>query len=228
MEEITCVPTFEEGRLSLIAQNLTHLPAFLGEEYGEQTTSLALNDNALSTVENLENFTNLQSLVLDNNSIVSISSFPKIQTLQTLWLNNNKIDSLELLLNEIEQKFPNLTYLSLLKNTCCPNFFVGKDSGSYIRYRYYVISRIPKLRFLDASPVTDEEREEAKKLSTMTARPDPQQYKKKADALPVDEARGLPQGDNLEQKPKASFGVIRYIYQGTQSEGNRFIVDNAL
>lgn len=49
------------------------------------------------------------------------------------------IDNLDLFLNAIHDKFPNLKYLSMLKNPCCPNYFVGKDSQAYQRYRYALI-----------------------------------------------------------------------------------------
>lgn len=36
----------------------------------------------------------------------------------------------------VEYSFPNLRYLSMLKNPACPNYFVGKDFDDYKRYRF--------------------------------------------------------------------------------------------
>jgi hypothetical protein len=65
---------------------------------------------------------------------------------------------LDLFLTHIRARCPALTYLSMLKNAACPNFFTGKPSEDYRRYRHHVLSFFPNLRFLDASPVTDQER----------------------------------------------------------------------
>ncbi len=35
----------------------------------------------------------------------------------------------------ITKAFSNITYLSMLKNPACPNFFTGKDFDDYKRYR---------------------------------------------------------------------------------------------
>jgi hypothetical protein len=122
-----------------------------------------------------------------------------------------QIDSLDEFLNSIQESFPNLKYLSMLKNPCCPNYFVGKDSQAYQKYRYQfpiqrgreriftwmsrrypviardansvcvcvcryvVLSRIKTLKFLDSTPVTSAEREQAINHAKRIARPDPSQ-----------------------------------------------------
>eukprot|EP01121_Diplochlamys_sp_Union-15-3_P007095 TRINITY_DN1773_c0_g1_i1.p1 TRINITY_DN1773_c0_g1~~TRINITY_DN1773_c0_g1_i1.p1 ORF type:complete len:226 (-),score=33.12 TRINITY_DN1773_c0_g1_i1:75-752(-) len=219
--------SFDNGTLSIVGQDLKEIPPELGKKYGSKTTNLTLSHNLITTVENLEKFTKLKSLILDNNCLTHNQNFVPLTSLETLWVNNNKIDSLDLFLNEVVVKFPNLTYISMLKNPCCPNYFVGKDSASYQRYRYYVVSRLPCLRFLDSSLVTEEEKSEGKKLNAKIARPTPELYKRKAPEAAVEEDRALPSEDNLGNH-KTSFGVTRYIYYGRQSEGNRFIVDDAL
>ncbi len=87
----------------------------------------------------------------------------------------------------VVKSFPNLTYLSMLKNPACPNYFTGKDSDDYKRYRfvplsthhspitrYYVLFRLPKLKFLDSTPVSAEERKQAGKVGSyaVIAKPD--------------------------------------------------------
>ncbi|EPY84618.1 hypothetical protein CB1_000463041 [Camelus ferus] len=58
---------------------------------------------------------------------------------------------------------PALEYLSLLGNVACPNELVSleKDEEDYKRYRYFVLHKLPNLKFLDAQKVTKQEREEA-------------------------------------------------------------------
>jgi hypothetical protein len=180
-----------------------------------------------SSVSNLDLFIGLKSLVLDHNELISKQDFPHIPTLETLWVNANNIDSLEVFLDGIQHAFPKLNYLSMLKNPCCPNYFVGKDSAAYQKYRYNVLARIPGLKFLDASPITLDERTEAQKIAATTARPDQSQYGRGSGAPIVDEALALPATDPNAKGP-TTFGVAKYVYYGRQSEGNRFIVDSQL
>lgn len=139
-----------------------------------------------SKIENIERFTRLQSLVLDNNSIESLASITDesgssmskqcTQHLETLWLNNNRLMDLDEVLDVLADKsrFPRLSYLSLLKNPCCPNEFTGGDTDDYQRYRYYVLWRLKGLKFLDSRQVTPEERREAEKRGQFckVAKPD--------------------------------------------------------
>lgn len=166
-------------------------------------------------------------MVLDHNELISMQEFPTIPTLETLWVNANNIESLDVFLDGIQHAFPNLNYLSMLKNPCCPNYFVGKDNATYQKYRYSVLARIPGLKFLDASPITAEERVEAQKIAAATARPESSQYGRSTDSPTVDESLALPVSDPNAKGP-TTFGVTRYVYYGRQSEGNRFIVDSQL
>jgi leucine-rich melanocyte differentiation-associated protein len=87
-------------------------------------------------IHNLHDFTNLTSLVLDNNELISQQTFPPIPSLNTLWVNNNNISDLEVFIESVVVAFPNITYLSMLKNPACPNQLIGKDQDQYRRYRY--------------------------------------------------------------------------------------------
>jgi hypothetical protein len=62
----------------------------------------------------------------------------------------------------------------MLKNPACPNYFVGKDGEDYKRYRYFVLFKLKKLKFLDSSPVSAEERKQAEKQGAymIPAKPD--------------------------------------------------------
>ena len=70
---------------------------------------------------------------------------------------------MEKLLKQLARNFPNLRFLSLLGNKACPNQLSSaeKDEEDYRRYRYFVISKLQSLRFLDSSKVTNIERRRA-------------------------------------------------------------------
>jgi len=180
-------------------------------------------------VSGLSQFQDLVSLVLDNNEIGSDNNeFPVMNHLETLWVNSNNIQYLDRFLTSIRDKFPHLKYLSMLKNPCCPNYFVGKGSAEYKKYRAEVIKEIPTLKFLDASPITAEEFQDAEILRSITRRPDPEEYQKQSKGFAVTEEQGLPQNPQYDPGNTASLGRTKYIYYGRQSEGNRFIIDKNL
>lgn len=166
---------------------------------------------------------------MDHNELASKQEFPLMNSLNTLWVNNNKIESLEVFLECIKDKFPNLTYLSMLKNPCCPNYFIGKDSNSYQRYRNRVLASLPKLKFLDASPITEQERKEGLALAKSMIRIDTTSKKEETEEENVVEDETITE-TNITEEPvtKTTFGVTKYVYFGRQSEGNRFIADHQL
>jgi len=215
--------------LSVIGQELERIPVELGEKYGTQTKQLDLSYNNISTIENLEHFKQITSLVIDNNRLESTQNFPKVIDLQTLWVNNNNVTDLKVFLDCVAKAFPNLTYLSMLKNPACPNYFTGKDYDDYQRYRYYVLHRIKNLKFLDSSPVTPQEKKEANRVGPymITAKPEVVQ------STPVgtddqQQFAQLPSDLQPEGKGSARFGVTSYVYYGKHSEGNRFILNEHL
>jgi len=215
--------------LSVIGQNLKSIPAFLGEKYGS-TKQLDLSYNIINKVENIDLFPKLNSLVLDNNNLGSAQQFPSIPTLQTLWVNNNEIADLKVFLDSVAKSFPNLSYLSMLKNPACPNYFTGKDFDDYQRYRYYVLYRLNKLKFLDSSPVTEEERKESLRVGPymIIQKPQETQVKKPQTNTDAEIFPELPNDLKQEGKGSARFGMSTYVYYGKHSEGNRFIVNEDL
>jgi len=223
--------SLSDKHLSVISNELETIPPFLAQKYGKVAESLDLSNNKLTVVDNLEGFTRLTNLVLDNNLLTSRQNFPVIPTLETLWVNNNKIDDIETFLTVVSKSFPNLTYLSLLKNPACPNFFNGKNQDDYKRYRLYVIHRQKSLKFLDSAPVTAAERKEAQRVGHLmvVARPEPQQYQKSANNH-LEEIHGLDPSltaDNL--KARSIYGNSGGVeYDTSRSEGNRFIINSDL
>ena len=59
--------------------------------------------------------------VCDHNRVEGVAGWPAIAGLQTLSLNANRVDDLDALLSDVGERFPQLTYLSLLGNPCCPS-----------------------------------------------------------------------------------------------------------
>jgi len=231
-ENTTISPVIKGTKLSIVMQNLTEIPAWLGEQYADKMTELDLGYNSIKKVSNLDKFKLLASLVLDNNQLDSQQNFPVIPSLHTLCVNNNNISDLKSFMDSVTQSFPNITYLSMLKNAACPNYyFTGQDFDDYRRYRYYVLYRLKKLKFLDSTSVSEEERKQATKVGayTLVARPDESQYQRIAPPDPSDEAiPQLPADLTAEGKGSARFGITSYVYYGKHSEGNRFIMNEDL
>jgi len=224
------------GQLSLVGQLLPEgmIPVWFAEKYGADIVHLDLSETGLKNVTNLEKFTKLGTLILDSNELDNNPEFPEMLLLETLWINNNKITDLGVFLENILKKLPNLTYVSFLKNPACPNSLISKEfaDDDYQRYRYFVLYKMPKLKFLDARQISVQERNEAKRVGKFTAivRPDKDKLQNQAKASPSEEANfsELPNDLQPEGKGAARFGYNRYIYQGRQSEGNRFILNSDL
>ncbi|KAL1780680.1 leucine-rich melanocyte differentiation-associated isoform X1 [Sigmodon hispidus] len=115
------------------------------------------------SLEGLSAFRSLEELILDNNLLGDDLVLPRLPHLHTLTLNKNQISFFDCLLDHLAKETPALEYLSLLGNVACPNELVSleKDEEDYKRYRYFVLHKLPNLKFLDAKKVTRQEREEA-------------------------------------------------------------------
>ena len=102
-----------------------------------------------------------------------------------------------------------------------------------------MIYRLPKLQFLDSSPVTPEERSEAvatgqflvvRKPKKLNAAPSPPTSESDASAMffggtSTASARTV---SSESKKGGATLGVGTSHYDGRHSEGNRFIIDRDL
>lgn len=205
--------------------------------------NLSFNELSADSLPELAIFSNAVTVVLDNNNLSTLKGFPLMPKLQTLWVNNNSIEDIEEVVSVLPHKCPQLAYLSLLRNPCCPNELMGKGTVEYRRYRLYVRYRIATLRTLDASPYSAEDiseaREKGRFLQTKAAQDS---------ASPSDAPKTLPLINNGYVAPGESyFGddevqakslssrcegpyyfPQRHFYSGKASEGNRFIRDNVL
>jgi len=212
--------------LSLEGKSLMELPDKIISRCGSTLIKLDMTGNSVSSAKNFEGLVALEQLVLDKNSITALPAFPTLPRVHTLWLNNNSLTELEKVVDQIKQSFPGVTYLSMLFNPCVPNVFLDDAAGdAYQRYRYHVISKIPKLQFLDSTPVEDAERKEAAKGGHLSvARPTAVQTQ-------VTDNKAVAPTQKLSTSPPkvATFlakGKPRY--DGTNSEGNRFIMNDDL
>jgi len=229
--------SFESGvkEISLSGRALKSLPPEIAKKYGDSLTKLDLTDNQLCSGKGFEGLTKLTTLILDKNAIKGLIDFPAMKTVDTLWLNNNQISELKPLLDVVEKSFPNLTYLSMLKNPACPNmYFSDGEAEAYQRYRHAIIYRLRNLKMLDALPVEEAEQKEAQRVGKfqIPAKPSAQDDASRAIDAAADglKQRPIPHPAATNKPPKvASFlGKGKPRYDGANSEGNRFISDQDL
>ncbi|KAL3877599.1 hypothetical protein ACJMK2_035295 [Sinanodonta woodiana] len=226
---------FRDGQLSCIGEDMEEIPLTLVDSYSKVTRRLDLSFNKLRNLHRLEEFPNLEELVLDNNELGDDVQFPTLTFLHTLTLNKNKLTNLEQLLQNIQNNLPQLTYLSLLGNIACPNQLSAKDKDEedYQRYRYYVLHRLPSLKFLDSTSVSKEELAEAKRTGPFMSvvRATEEEIEGAHDvsgSYPGSSFTPLPTNTRQVEEHIGTFGKSKYIYYGRHSEGNRFIRNNDL
>lgn len=231
--------------------------ALLGR--GDSLRSLNLSENPMTSLEQLSAVPNLETLILDKTGLVEdvLATCPRLEKLKTLSCNNNSISDIVTFCDLAVERFPSLSFLSLMRNPASPNFVLlsEADIEASQRYRLYVSFRLPALAFLDSSPVSPAEREEAKEKGRYLA---PRKPKKKSAALAAgadspagagspmagdggdgggdddvsvagqDDDAGGAVGDGSAGDSGAFLGLGRSRYDGSHSEGNRFIVDEDL
>ena len=128
----------------------------------------------------------------------------------------------------VSTQCPNLEYLSLLFNPICPTMD-GSTEQKHNRYRLTVIYHLPNVTFLDTEQVKFSERQEAMKRGKflIVAKPSEEQLKDVEDINEEDY-----QNDDVTPyknvQPAAFLGKGRIKYDGRESEGNRFILNQDL
>eukprot|EP01059_Diplonema_ambulator_P001371 TRINITY_DN11143_c1_g1_i1.p1 TRINITY_DN11143_c1_g1~~TRINITY_DN11143_c1_g1_i1.p1 ORF type:complete len:231 (+),score=76.11 TRINITY_DN11143_c1_g1_i1:36-695(+) len=211
-----------EGKLNAVGLELKsfrNIPA-----QTEKVHTVDVSENEIKDMRGLEVFGHITTLIVDNNEISDFESFPKMPHLETLWANKNRISDLEVLLVSLNGKVPSLTYLSLLGNPVCKNELVGSTKEEAQRYRLYLIHKIPTLKFLDATPVTDEERKQAKEKGGFMA----PAAKASQGEVTLAENTFYKDTPNREGQHATFLGYQKNQYTGKTSEGNRFIKDDVL
>uniref|UniRef100_A0A3Q3WFL1 Leucine-rich melanocyte differentiation-associated protein n=1 Tax=Mola mola TaxID=94237 RepID=A0A3Q3WFL1_MOLML len=215
-------------QISFIGHDCGDIPGFLGESYGHFARRLDLSFNQLS-LAGLKMFTELEELVVDNNLLGNDLQLPRLPNLHTLTLNKNKLTDIEGLLEHLADVTPSLAYLSLLGNEACPNQLVSldKDEDDYQRY-YFVLHKLPQLKFLDTRKVTKKEVNEATARGAFMKVVKPKSEANEAgfESHPLPYTP-LPRGSRDAQHHKV-LAKCRYVYYGKHSEGNRFIRNDQL
>ncbi|KAJ9438372.1 Protein phosphatase 1 regulatory subunit SDS22-like protein [Diplonema papillatum] len=123
-----------------------------------QLRVLVLSFNEIQRIEGIQNLPHLTHLDLSFNLIKRVEGLRNLPSLEKLALNNNLIYRLEDV-NVIKKTVPSVTDLSLLNNAIC-------DVKSY---RYIVLRRVPGLKYLDGTLITEDDIRAAQdKLYAMT------------------------------------------------------------
>lgn len=207
--------------------------------------------NSLKSLEGLSLFKHLESLVLDNNKLTMIGggfddySRPVRMInarLKVLSLNNNRITNLDSFLKHVSICFPNLTYLSLMRNPCCPDdlsarwniFYPWPGRDYYSEFRVKCRTALPRLQFLDSTNLRKSDLVQTKSFERLLVE---NLIKFKNGLVDVfleeeyNEATATPLPSNLHRNPGDHHGTYyrnRKQYIGKQSEGNRFIGNGQL
>ncbi|XP_069044986.1 leucine-rich melanocyte differentiation-associated protein isoform X1 [Lepisosteus oculatus] len=198
--------------------------------FREEVSPLVASSRSL---EGLKAFTELEELIVDNNLLGNDLWLPRLPRLHTLTLNKNQISDIESLLDHLAEVTPSLEYLSLLGNEACPNELVSldKDEDDYQRYRYFVLHKLPHLKFLDTRKVTRRELEEAQARGAFMKVVKPAYKEDSSDsscASPLMQYTPLPSGSRDAKSHRGVLAKCRYVYYGKHSEGNRFIRNDQL
>ncbi|KAF6206798.1 hypothetical protein GE061_018034 [Apolygus lucorum] len=151
-----------EMRLDYSHRDVTRLPEDLIRA-NERVTLLDVSNNQISDISFTERFTCLNSLILDHNLVTSEAIFPVMPSLTTLWLNFNNINELTPFIGHLSHSFPNLKHLSMMGNKASPPC-TEETYYDYVNYRLLVLSFMADLEYLDDRAVTQDEREEARRL----------------------------------------------------------------
>jgi hypothetical protein len=113
-------------------------------------------------------------------------------------------------------------------------YFAEDEGEAYQRYRYYVIYRLKRLENLDATPIDAEERAQADAVGhrMAPARPDeaPSPAVGPTPAAPSEPSFSVKSLLSATAETKTSTYLVKSKprYDGTNSEGNRFITNDDL
>lgn len=89
------------SQLSYVGQDCWKIPPVLGQMYGTKALFLDLSFNCLTTLQGVENFSNLEELVLDNNKLCDSILVPWLPNLQILSLNKNNVSLMNVVCCEL-------------------------------------------------------------------------------------------------------------------------------
>jgi hypothetical protein len=229
-----CV-TWSDSCLTYLGRDCNEIPVVLIKVYGKHARRVDFSYCRLTCLRGLDSFTRITEVILDNNALDDSVSFPSIQLMTALSINKNNFTNLSILLNKISTSYPKLSFLSLIGNPCCPSL---NGDGEDSEYRMTVMSRLPRLEFLDSTRVKKTEKRRMsleKKILPYVVRPSLDQImteddEEDADGVQVIEPAvpAMMQASSTSTTSTANYGKVRYRYTGKHSEGNRFIKNNQL
>ena len=139
---------------------------------------LALSTNAIDKISNLSGLNNLKILSLGRNNIKKLESLEPVSgTLEELWVSYNNIErlmgigclkNLRVLYmsnNKVDKwsEFERLQELPALEELLFTNNPLEEVHSKQGNWRVEVIRRLPQLKKLDGIPITEQERQEARK-----------------------------------------------------------------
>eukprot|EP01061_Rhynchopus_euleeides_P042256 TRINITY_DN73770_c0_g1_i1.p1 TRINITY_DN73770_c0_g1~~TRINITY_DN73770_c0_g1_i1.p1 ORF type:complete len:229 (+),score=77.41 TRINITY_DN73770_c0_g1_i1:35-688(+) len=215
---------YDDGKLSGVCIDLEAIRDIPPEK--RPVTELDVSENLLSDVAGLQRFASVKTLILDNNDIQNFEDFPLMSNLETLWINKNNIKDLDALLGHLQGNTPSLQYLSLLGNPVCKNELAGCNRDEISRYRIYVSHHLPSLMFLDASPLSPDEKQQGRTRGNFLKLAKAQE---KVEAVAMKEEQEFyKETPNREGNHSTFLGYQKHGYSGKSSEGNRFIKDDQL
>uniref|UniRef100_A0A1A9VZB4 U2A'/phosphoprotein 32 family A C-terminal domain-containing protein n=1 Tax=Glossina brevipalpis TaxID=37001 RepID=A0A1A9VZB4_9MUSC len=219
--------------LNLSQRDLKTLDAKIIERYGTHCEYLDLGYNRFNSIENwIYEFPHLKCLILDGNYLreAHLQKLKQpLDQLRVLMLNKNDFSDLKTTAAILSKTFPNLEYLSLHGNPICPDNLYLRPFSNYVSYEYehYVnilIAALPKLKFLDHSPL------EINKFGTFLHTPQYRSTNSSNSSLSFNSLWSKFKTfltSNSSQFPDANAKLFASAssYQGLHSEGNRYITN---
>ncbi|XP_071482108.1 uncharacterized protein, partial [Diadema antillarum] len=111
------VKKFSKGKenmviVDLAGRGLKKLESLPSSETHSTCTTLILDHNGLSRIDNLQEFKNLQQLSVGHNRLVRMNGVSRLPTIRVLNLPNNSIQTIEGL-----RELPHLEWLNLSGNS---------------------------------------------------------------------------------------------------------------
>lgn len=239
----------DSGVLRLYDSSLKTCPR-VPPDLATRITGIDFSENCIRNLTGISALPHLDTIVLDRNQLSELPELPRLPLITTLFFNNNKLNDLAKFISALQITFPNLKYLSMMRNPSCPGLNgTGKGETEQNRvYRLRVISRLPHLVQLDGSDVAPRERAAASALQSSSCRSRMMSGRGpmgRGTSTPTSRADARRGGGGVAGGPRCRVKSQSYLTVGHQpapkadigmlcegataaSEGNRYIQDQDL
>eukprot|EP00041_Stephanoeca_diplocostata_P024731 m.635438 g.635438 ORF g.635438 m.635438 type:complete len:1042 (+) comp22583_c0_seq8:411-3536(+) len=144
------------------------IPAWLPVRFAATITKVDVSHSNFADLSPLSAMVCLQSLVADANGIsdAELPLLPCIPGLRTLSLNQNRIASVLAFVGFCLAKSPDITFVSLIGNPCCPSeAFSGGSPAEYGRYRKQLLLGLSQLGWIDSASTADDRMDDTLMMS---------------------------------------------------------------